>query len=290
MITGMEHPLSTSSPRRIGFYPCCCGDIEEPRRILASLVDEILFCDKERSKEWDQVRDEPGLPKATFLQGDVCKLIDTLPTLRVLLYRNDSGCEGGSNLKILGRELLPRILQRFDPEGGWIFSDGSNGGKALRSLLSEDWHTKPTHGCEFRKVDGFELSNRNGNPVHAVEVRPMPIKPKIARPGWVPPRDNRFTSPDTLWDYCTASNRVAPLPPQWNQLYSMLKHTRRKASGGWEPPLPLVLSAWHHSTPIDKQLRFHEHLRWAVEQGQLAEIGTFLGSLPETQWCHFGEI
>jgi hypothetical protein len=95
---------------------------------------------------------------------------------------------------------------------------------------------------------------------------------------------------DSLWDYCTSNNRLVPMPPQWNELFGRLKNTRQKPSGGWEPPLPLILAAWHHSMPIEKQLRFNEHLKWAEAQGQLEEIGGYLRSLLDTQWCHFGEI
>lgn len=42
--------------------------------------------------------------------------------------------------------------------------------------------------------------------------------------------------------------------------------------------------------PIEKQLRFKEHLEWASAKGQLGEIGGFLRSLTEEQWCHFGEV
>jgi hypothetical protein len=98
------------------------------------------------------------------------------------------------------------------------------------------------------------------------------------------------TTYDSLSDYCTANKRLVPMPPQWNQLFGLLKNTRQKPSGSWEPPLSLILAAWHHSMPIEKQLRFKDHLQWAHDQGQLVEIGAFLRSLPETQWCHFGEI
>jgi len=94
---------------------------------------------------------------------------------------------------------------------------------------------------------------------------------------------------DNLWEFCTVNNRLVPMPPQWDEVYRMLKNTRQKPSGGWEPPLPLILAAWHHSMPIEKQLRFKEHLRWAQAQGQLDEIVVFLRTLPESQWCHFGE-
>lgn len=95
---------------------------------------------------------------------------------------------------------------------------------------------------------------------------------------------------DALWVDCTANNRLVPMPPQWNQLYGLLKNTRQKPSGGWEPPLPLILAAWHHTMPIEKQLRFKEHLEWAQKNDQLAQIGAFLRAMPEDQWCHFGEV
>jgi len=95
---------------------------------------------------------------------------------------------------------------------------------------------------------------------------------------------------DSLWEYCTADKRLVPMPWRWNQVYGMLKNTRQKPSGGWEPPAPLILAAWHHSLPIEKQLRFKEHIQWAQAQGQLDELDSFLRSLPETQWWHFGQI
>jgi hypothetical protein len=291
----MENPLQTSSPRRIGFYPCCAGDIEEPRRFLAPYVDEIYFCDLSRSKAWDSTQEEPGLPKATYLQGDFQEILNNLPPIRVLFYRNDSDAEGGSGLHIVGREFLPKILARFDRTGGWIFTDGANskGGRNFQRMTSGDWYEKPSSGFRIRKVDGFDLKNRDGDPVYALEVQPIQLSQTAqprTRPGWVPPRDRNVPTLDTLWELCTANNRLVPMPSQWNELYGMLKNTRQKPSGGWEPPLPLILGAWHHSMPIEKQLRFKEHLEWAQEQGQLEEIGAFLRSLPETQWCHYGEI
>jgi hypothetical protein len=80
------------------------------------------------------------------------------------------------------------------------------------------------------------------------------------------------------------------MPAQWSKLYGMLKNTRQKPSGGWEPPLPLILGAWDHSLPVEKQLRFKEHLHWAEAQGQLQEISTFLRALPENEWFHLGKI
>lgn len=287
----MENPLPTSSPHRIGFYPCCDGDIEEPRRFLAPFVDEIRFCDLKRAKIWDGIRtEEPALPSATFMQADVNEAIEGLPLLTALFYRSDGNAEGGSGLPIVGEELLPRILGRFAPEGGWIFSDGSNGGRYFRKLLSEDWLAKPSLGWKFRRRDGFDLKQKHGKPVHAIELRPMEILPPTMRKGWVPPRDVRFSSFDELLALCCCNHRLVPIPEKWNALYGMLQNTRQSASGGWEPPLPLILAAWHRSTRTEKLERFKEHLRWAEAQGQLEQIGAYLSSLPENQWCHFEEV
>ena len=95
---------------------------------------------------------------------------------------------------------------------------------------------------------------------------------------------------ETLWGYCTANKRLCPNPMKWNDLYGMLKNTRQKASGGFEPSAPLILAAWHHSMPIEKQLRFQEHIQWAFDNDQIEEIGEYLRALPEDGWTHFGEI
>lgn len=93
---------------------------------------------------------------------------------------------------------------------------------------------------------------------------------------------------ETLWEYCTANKRV--IPKDWNKLYEMLKNKKRKQSGGWEPSLPLILAAWHTTMPIEKQLRFKEHIQWAFDNQQIEEIGNYLRSLSEEDWYHFGEL
>ncbi len=99
------------------------------------------------------------------------------------------------------------------------------------------------------------------------------------------------TSPeifDSLWEYCSSNNRV--IPRDWHKLYEMLVNKRRKPSGGWEPSLPLILAAWNVTTPIEKQLRFKEHIQWAHDNGQIEQIGRYIRSLSEEDWYHFGEL
>ena len=71
-------------------------------------------------------------------------------------------------------------------------------------------------------------------------------------------------SPETyesVWAYCTANSRA--IPRDWHKLYEMLANKRQKPSGGWTPSLPLILAAWDVTMPIEKQLRFKEHIQWA---------------------------
>jgi hypothetical protein len=91
-----------------------------------------------------------------------------------------------------------------------------------------------------------------------------------------------------LWSFCTKNNRV--VPKDWNKLYRRLTNKRQLPSGGWEPALPLILAAWHETTPIEKQLRFKEHIEWANNQGQIEDIGIYLRRLGEHDWYHFGEL
>jgi hypothetical protein len=93
---------------------------------------------------------------------------------------------------------------------------------------------------------------------------------------------------NSLWAYCSENRRA--IPRDWLRLYEMLADKKQKPSGGWEPPLPLILGAWHETMPIEKQLRFKEHIQWAADHNQLDEVGTYLRSLSEREWFHFGEL
>jgi hypothetical protein len=82
---------------------------------------------------------------------------------------------------------------------------------------------------------------------------------------------------DSLWDYCLANRRV--IRRDWLMLYDMLADKKT-------PPLPLILAAM----PIEKQLRFREHIQWATDHSQLDQIGAYLRALLEEQWFHFGKL
>ncbi len=93
---------------------------------------------------------------------------------------------------------------------------------------------------------------------------------------------------DSLWEYCTANKRL--IPKECQKLYNLLKNKRQQPSGGWLPPLPLILAAWDVTMPIEKQMRFKEHIQWALDNEQIDEIGTYLRELTEDEWYHFGEL
>ena len=79
------------------------------------------------------------------------------------------------------------------------------------------------------------------------------------------------------------------MPMKWNDMFSMLKETRR-VGAGYEPSVPLILGAWGNTSDDQKSERLKEHIRWAADHNQLDEIGKYLRSLPESDWAHTGEI
>jgi hypothetical protein len=93
---------------------------------------------------------------------------------------------------------------------------------------------------------------------------------------------------DSLWKYCTTNNRI--ILKDWNKLFGMLKNKKQNPNGSWTPALPLILAAWHNTTPIEKQLRFKEHIQWAADNNQIDEIGEYLRGLKEEDWFHNGEL
>lgn len=84
------------------------------------------------------------------------------------------------------------------------------------------------------------------------------------------------------------NGRVCPQPQRWQQLYELLPNKRR-AGGGWEPALPLILAAWWDTPAISKMARLREHLEWADAHGCLEQVSVFLAGLKEEEWHHLGD-
>lgn len=93
---------------------------------------------------------------------------------------------------------------------------------------------------------------------------------------------------ESLVAYCRENNRVCPLPNLWKRLWEMLPN-RVQVEAGWQPPLPLILAAWHDTPAMPKMLRLAKHIEWAAEHGALESVGKFLRELREEDWLHIGE-
>ena len=116
---------------RRAFYPCCAEDLEEPRRLLAGIVDETIFCDIRHHKSWESTVASAGIVGRSVRNRGRAKLyLSILPQISVLFYRRDSTGEGGSGIFMLSERCLAKI-ERFDPSGRLIITDGSNPGKGI---------------------------------------------------------------------------------------------------------------------------------------------------------------
>ena len=90
-------------------------------------------------------------------------------------------------------------------------------------------------------------------------------------------------TPEEIIVTTTKDGRVCPQPDRWNELWNLLPD-RRRVGNGWEPSLPLILAAWHHTSDADKRERFLLHLKWAESHGKLDDVIEFLKSLPPSEW------
>jgi hypothetical protein len=88
---------------------------------------------------------------------------------------------------------------------------------------------------------------------------------------------------DELLALSSRDGRVCPQPRVWETLWKMLPNKSQTGSG-WEPPLPLILTAWWYSSDSDKLQRFHCHLRWAHDHGASEQVANLLHSLKADDW------
>jgi len=91
---------------------------------------------------------------------------------------------------------------------------------------------------------------------------------------------------NSLIEYVQSNGRVCPMPILWNELWKMLPDAKKKASGGWDPPLPLILAAWWDTTAEEKRQRLLEHIKYAQSHGALDKVDSFLRSLKLDQWAY----
>lgn len=92
-----------------------------------------------------------------------------------------------------------------------------------------------------------------------------------------------MTDLDQLIQKLEQEGHICPKPNYWNKFWSLLPGRRRKGLG-YEPPAPLILGAWHHTSHTEKHQRFFVHLQWAQDHGVLEEMADFLGKLGPDDW------
>lgn len=136
---------------RVAFYPCCYLDVVEPLALLAPYANEVVLCDIDSKllPIWEKaIASQTSKVKVSFLVGDVRQVVSSLKSVDVLFYRGDSPGEGGSGVFVLGDSFLPRILERLNPEGSLIITDGSNSrGGNFKKMIRPNGMTK--HGWLF---------------------------------------------------------------------------------------------------------------------------------------------
>ncbi len=93
----------------------------------------------------------------------------------------------------------------------------------------------------------------------------------------------------SLLEYAKANERVCPMPIRWSELWQMLPN-RQRHGGAWVPAQPMIVTEWWSTPSFAKVDRVAEHIRYAHEQGVLADVDRFLRSLTEAEWAHLGEF
>lgn len=86
-----------------------------------------------------------------------------------------------------------------------------------------------------------------------------------------------------LLKFIQDGGRVCPQPGKWHELWEMLPD-RQRVGSGWQPPLPLILAAWEHTTGIEKMLRLRQHIEYAEAKGVLNQVDRYLRDLPASEW------
>lgn len=87
-----------------------------------------------------------------------------------------------------------------------------------------------------------------------------------------------------LKTYGQENERVCVQPQLWNNL-----HKRLSKQSEQQIVAPLILSAWWHTSNVDKMHRFQEHLELAEQLRIPNEINDWIRSLPESDWHHLND-
>lgn len=98
-----------------------------------------------------------------------------------------------------------------------------------------------------------------------------------------------MSSLNQILQYVKAESRVCPVPDKWTELWELLPD-RKKHGAGWDPPMPLILAAWHHTSDAEKRGRLALHIKYAADHGVLNQVESMLTGLSPDQWVYEGEV
>lgn len=163
---------------RIGFYPSCGSDLQEPLAILNGQVDVVVFCDEDPQykDQWDREKRMKRLKPAP-VSGFVCKepsaVVLDMRRIDVLFYRSLGASDARENPFDRQPYFLPLILSRMPEKGGLIISDSSPFPVEMwQRVLTGVRVTK--FGCHFELVQPPPLQVKQAN-LQQVQVRPYAI-------------------------------------------------------------------------------------------------------------------
>lgn len=88
--------------------------------------------------------------------------------------------------------------------------------------------------------------------------------------------------------FVSSERSVCPLLQHWSALWESLP-ARARVGKGWNPPAPLILAAWGHTSDKQTRDRLVEHLRWSDKHDALDVAVNYLISLSPEQWHCEGE-
>ena len=147
---------------KIAFYPCCADDFEESYAILDELVDEIIYCDMNKSAQRKFNEKRTSFPKAQFILRDAVEAIKEIDCIDFFFYRKDSAGAGGSCVFFFGDRVFPFIVEKLNKNGAIIISDGSNARGANWKKMSRK-NGAELYGRQFKPADNQIYYNHRGN-------------------------------------------------------------------------------------------------------------------------------
>ena len=92
----------------------------------------------------------------------------------------------------------------------------------------------------------------------------------------------KFDDFESIKVFLKENRFVCPLPIEWNEIYQLI--------GQPKIGLPLILSAWHHTSNNDKRIRFLEHVLHASRDREIMKkLSIYLENLKDEDWLNLND-